>query len=160
MKNDTKKIAVGDKVPSGTFESTDPKLKSFDDLLGQNIVLYFYPKDNTPGCTLEGKDFRDLSLEFKQFNTQIIGVSRDTLSCHHRFSGKHLFSFPLIADTDERLSRYFGVLIEKNIFLKKLLGIERTTFLIDEKGSIKRIWHKVKVKGHAQEILDTIKNGF
>jgi peroxiredoxin Q/BCP len=151
-----KKTKIGDKVPEWTFESTDPNLHAFGDLLGQNIVLYFYPRDNTPGCTLEGKDFRDLLPEFAVLNTKIVGVSRDSLRCHQTFGLKHGLSFPLISDKDEKLCRYFDVMIEKNIFLKILLGIERSTFLIDKQGVIKHIWRKVKVKGHAQEVLKVV----
>lgn len=149
---------IGDKAPEWAFESTDPNLHSFGDLLGQNVVLYFYPRDNTPGCTLEGKDFRDLLPEFTALDTKIIGVSRDTLTCHQKFGLKHGLLFPLISDKDEKLCRYFNVMIEKNIFLKTLLGIERSTFLIDKEGVIKHIWRKVKVKGHAQEVLKVVKD--
>ncbi|WP_075066668.1 thioredoxin-dependent thiol peroxidase [Candidatus Berkiella aquae] len=151
------KMAVGDKIPDLTFESTDPKITSFKDLKGQNIVLYFYPKDNTPGCTLEGKDFRDLHDAFLKENTQVIGVSRDSLSSHEKFCGKHSLPFTLISDKDEKVCKAFGVIIEKNMFARLILGIERTTFLIDTQGVIKQIWPKVKVKGHAQAVLDAIK---
>lgn len=149
-----KKMGVGDKAPDFAFECTDPNLHSFADLKGRNVVLYFYPKDNTPGCTLEGKDFRDLGADFAKLNTQVIGVSRDTLVCHQKFQSKHNLSFPLITDPDEKLCAYFDVIIEKNMFKRLILGIERSTFLIDGHGVIKQVWRNVKVKGHAQAVLE------
>lgn len=150
-------ISVGGKVPDFTFQCTDPAIQSFNDLKGKNVVLYFYPKDNTPGCTMESKDFRDVESEFAKLNTQIIGVSRDTLVCHQKFQAKHSLSFPLITDPDEKVCAYFNVIIEKNMFKRIFLGIERSTFLIDDKGVIRKVWRNVKVKGHAQEVLAAVR---
>lgn len=149
---------IGETIPDFSFVSTDANLRSFKDLLGQNIVLYFYPKDNTPGCTQEGKDFAELNKEFLKANTCIIGVSRDSLTSHQKFCAKLSLPFPLITDPNEALCKYFEVMIEKNMFKKFFLGIERSTFLIDSKGKIKQAWRKVKVKGHAQEVLNAAKN--
>lgn len=151
------KITVGDKVPPLSFETTDNKITSFEDYKGQNLVLYFYPKDNTPGCTLESKDFRDLVNEFSKVNTKIIGVSRDSLGSHEKFCSKFSLPFPLISDKDEKVCKIFNVIIEKNMFARLVFGIERSTFLIDAKGIVRQIWRKVKVKGHAKEVLEAAK---
>lgn len=151
-----KKIEVGDSVPNSKFESTHPNISSFADLAGKKLVIYFYPKDNTPGCTLQGKDFTTLYPEFKKLNAEVIGVSRDSPTSHEKFCSKYGFPFPLISDQDESLCRQFGVLIEKNMFKRLLIGIDRSTFLIDEKGVIQRIWRHVKAKGHAQEVLSAM----
>ncbi len=151
------KLGVGDKIPSLTFETTNESITSFDDLKGKNIVLYFYPKDNTPGCTLEGKDFRDLHSAFAECDTQIMGVSRDSVGSHEKFCSKFSLPFPLISDKDEKVCQAFGVMIEKNMFARLILGIDRSTFLIDKNGIIKKAWRKVKVKGHAQEVLEATK---
>ncbi|MCS5709098.1 peroxiredoxin [Candidatus Berkiella cookevillensis] len=152
-----KKISIGDPVPNFTFNCTDPNLHSFADLLGSNIVLYFYPKDNTPGCTLEGRDFKILHPSFLECNTRVLGVSRDNLLCHEKFSTKLGLPFALITDPDEKLCQYFNVVIENNIILRFLMGIERTTFFIDDQGIIRHIWKKIRAKGHAQQVLDTVK---
>lgn len=152
------KVSVGDSVPDLVFETTDPSVTSFKSLLGKNVVLYFYPKDNTPGCTLESKDFRDLNHEFHKINTQIIGVSRDSITSHQKFCSKFSLPFPLISDKDEIVCQAFGVIIEKNMFARIILGIDRSTFLIDSKGIVREVWRKVKVKGHAAEVLQAAKN--
>lgn len=147
-------LSLGDPVPPFQFQCTDPNIHSFSDLLGQNIVLYFYPKDNTPGCTQEGKDFRDLSDAFTKANTLILGISRDSMASHAKFCAKLALPFPLISDPEETLCRLFGVMIEKNMFKKFFLGIDRSTFLIDSKGILRQIWRNVRVKGHAQTVLE------
>jgi len=152
------KIGIGDTIPTMTFETTNKSITSFADLKGKNFVLFFYPKDNTPGCTLESKDFRDLNLEFSKINTPIIGVSRDSIGSHEKFCSKFSLPFPLISDKDEKVCQAFGVIIEKNMFARLVLGIDRSTFLIDKKGIVKQVWRKVKVKGHAQEVLEAAKN--
>ncbi len=151
-----KKIAIGDNVPTFTFDCTDPKIHSFNDLLGQNIILYFYPRDNTRGCTIEGRDFKSLNDTLTQLNTRVIGVSRDSIHSHEKFCSKLGLPFPLISDPNEKLCQYFGVMIENNFLLRFLLGIERTTFLIDKNGIVKQIWRKVKVIGHANEVLEAV----
>lgn len=151
-----KHIDVGDKVPDFTFESTDPAINSFASLKGKNVILYFYPKDHTPGCTMESKDFRDVQADLIKLNTQVIGVSRDSLVCHQKFDAKHSLGFPLISDPDEKLCAYFNVIIEKNMFKRIFLGIDRTTFLINKNGIIQHVWRNVKVKGHAKAVLEAV----
>lgn len=138
-------------------EATGGKTVRLKDLRGQNVVLYFYPKDSTPGCTLEGQDFRDLHSKFKRQKTLIFGVSRDSLASHEKFKEKQSFPFELIADPDEVICRKFDVIQEKSLYGRKFMGVERSTFLIDENGKLRREWRKLKVKGHAQEVLDAVK---
>jgi peroxiredoxin Q/BCP len=127
------------------------------DFRGQNVVLYFYPKDNTPGCTLEGQDFRDLHSKFKRQKTVILGVSRDSIAAHEKFREKQKFPFDLLSDADERLCAKFDVIREKTLYGRKFMGIERSTFLIDAGGKLRREWRKVKVKGHAAQVLDAVR---
>lgn len=137
--------------------STGDKTIRLKDLRGKNVVLYFYPKDSTPGCTLEGQDFRDLKAKFTRQNAVILGVSRDSLKSHKNFKSKQKFNFDLLSDPDEKLCKKFDVIKEKNMYGRKLLGIERSTFLIDSEGKLRAEWRKLKVKGHAQEVLDALK---
>jgi len=151
-------IAVGKKVPSFTGAVDDGmKIKS-KDLLGSPFVLYFYPKDDTPGCTLEGHDFRDRFADFKKLGVRVIGVSRDSLASHTKFKAKHALPFELISDPDEVLCRQFDVIKEKNMYGRKVVGIERSTFLVDAKGVLRNEWRKVKVKGHVAEVLAAAKS--
>lgn len=128
------------------------------DLRGQKVVLYFYPKDATPGCTTEGQDFRDLHGKFRRQKTVILGASRDSIASHEKFREKQRFPFHLLSDPDEKLCRKFDVIKEKSLYGRKFMGVERSTFLIDENGKLRQEWRKVKVKGHAQEVLDAVKN--
>ena len=130
-------------------------LKSLRD---KKVVIYFYPKDSTPGCTTEGQDFRDLHAKFKRQNAVILGVSRDSLASHEKFKAKQKFPFELLSDPDEALCRKYDVIKEKTLYGRKFMGIERSTFLIDERGKLREEWRKVKVKGHAAEILEAVKN--
>ena len=127
-------------------------------LRGKKIVVYFYPKDSTPGCTTEGQDFRDLHAKFRRQNAVVFGVSRDSLASHEKFKAKQKFPFELISDPDEKLCRQFDVIKEKSLYGRKFMGVERSTFLIDEQGKLRREWRKVKVKGHAAEVLEAVKN--
>lgn len=127
------------------------------DLRGQNVVLYFYPKDATPGCTQEGQDFRDLHSRFRRQNTVIFGVSRDSLAAHEKFREKQKFPFHLLSDPDEKLCRQFDVIREKSLYGRKFMGVERSTFLVDAAGKLRGEWRNVKVKGHAEEVLDAAK---
>lgn len=138
-------------------ESTAGEPMRLKDLRGQNIVLYFYPKDATPGCTQEGKDFRDLHSKFQRQNTVIFGVSRDSLASHEKFREKQRFPFHLLSDPDEVVCRKFDVIKEKSLYGRKFMGVERSTFLIDAEGKLRREWRKVRVKGHAEEVLDAVK---
>ncbi|MEQ8206385.1 MAG: peroxiredoxin [Woeseia sp.] len=127
-------------------------------LRGKKVVLYFYPKDATPGCTTEGQDFRDLHAKFKRQNCVILGASRDSLASHEKFKAKQEFPFELLSDEDESLCKAFDVIHEKNLYGRKYMGIERSTFLIDEDGKLRAEWRKVKVKEHAAEVLAAVKN--
>ena len=126
-------------------------------LRGKKLVLYFYPRDNTPGCAAEGADFRDLHREFARAGAEVAGVSRDSLESHSSFKAKLKFPFELLSDADERLCAQFGVIKLKNLYGKKVRGIERSTFVIDRDGALAREWRGVKVPGHAQEVLDFVK---
>jgi len=152
------KVSIGKKVPQFSLPATGEQIIKLSELKGKNIVLYFYPKDSTPGCTLEGQDFRDNIRKFSSRNTRILGVSRDTLSSHEKFKEKQKFPFDLISDEDEKLCTLFDVIKEKNMYGKKHMGIERSTFLIDEEGILRNEWRKVSVKGHVEEVLEAVKN--
>ncbi len=125
---------------------------------GKKLVLYFYPRDNTPGCTVEGQNFRDLHGEFSRANTLVFGISRDTLKSHGGFKAKMAFPFELIADTDETVCKMFDVIKMKNMYGKQVRGIERSTFLIDSEGRVAREWRGVKVAGHVDEVLEATRN--
>lgn len=127
------------------------------DLRGKHVVIYFYPKDNTPGCTTEGQDFRDLYEEFTAAGAVIFGVSRDGLKAHENFRAKYDFPFHLISDKDEEVCRAFDVIKLKKLYGKEYMGIDRSTFLIDAGGVLRREWRGVKVKGHAAEVLEAVK---
>jgi thioredoxin-dependent peroxiredoxin len=151
-------VTIGKKVPDFNLPSTGNKIIKLSELKGMNIILYFYPKDSTPGCTLEGQNFRDNIRKFKSSNTVIFGISRDSLKSHESFKKKHCFPFELLSDTNEKLCKIFDVIKEKNMYGKKVMGIERSTFLIDEKGILRAEWRKVKVEGHVDEVLSAVKN--
>ena len=138
--------------------ATGDKTIELKSLRGQKVVIYFYPKDSTPGCTLEGQDFRDLHTRFRRQKTVILGVSRDSVASHEKFKAKQAFPFDLLSDPDEELCRQFDVIKEKSLYGRKFMGVERSTFLIDEKGKLRQEWRKLKVKGHAEEVLDAVKN--
>ncbi len=150
-------VTVGNTIDNFTVEATSGKTFSLADLKGQKLVLYFYPKDSTPGCTTEGQNFRDLHDQFAEQNTLIFGISRDSLKSHENFKTKQCFPFELISDPEEQLCHRFDVIKEKNMYGKKRMGVERSTFIIDEQGVLRHEWRKVKVKGHVQEVLETVK---
>lgn len=152
------KVKIGNKVPDFKLPATGGKEISLSELKGKKIVLYFYPKDNTPGCTTEGQDFRDNIRKFRARNTAVLGVSRDSVKSHEGFKEKQCFPFELLSDADEELCRQFDVLKEKNMYGKKVMGIERSTFLIDEEGVLRHEWRKVKVDGHVEEVLEAVKS--
>ena len=153
----TKKAVLGKKVPAFKLDATGEQTIKFSDLKGKNVVIYFYPKDNTPGCTTEGQDFRDNNTKFKRRNTVILGVSRDSIKSHENFKSKQKFNFDLLSDQDEELCKLFDVIKMKNMYGKKVRGIERSTFLIDEKGILRKEWRKIKVDGHVDEVLQAVK---
>ena len=149
-------VEVGRKVPDFTLPATGGQEISLRDLRGKNVVVYFYPKDSTPGCTIESCDFGSLHDKFRRKNTVILGVSRDSLSSHEKFKAKFEFPFDLLSDANEELCALFDVIRMKNMYGKKVRGIERSTFLIDAKGGLVREWRKVKVDGHAAEVLAAV----
>ena len=146
-------VKIGKKVANFSLPATGDKTLSLKDLKGSNVVLYFYPKDSTPGCTLEGQDFRDQHAAFRKANTIILGVSRDSVKSHENFRSKQRFPFDLLSDSAEKLCGQFDVIREKNMYGRKVLGIERSTFLIDGEGVLRQEWRKVRVKGHVDEVL-------
>jgi len=152
----------GDKLDRGTLklplQLSGGATATLADHAGRWLVLYFYPKDSTPGCTTEGLDFNALLPEFEALEADVLGVSRDSVKSHDNFCAKQGFRFPLVSDADEALCRAFDVIREKNMYGRKVMGIERSTFLIDPKGRIARAWRKVKVPGHAQAVLDALRD--
>lgn len=152
------KIKVGELVEvKEQLEMTGSENFEFKKYKGKNIILYFYPKDSTPGCTQEGHDFTALKSKFNKLNTVILGVSRDSLKSHEKFKTKQSYNFELISDPDEILCRYFGVMQPKSMFGRKYMGVERCTFIIDSKQKLIHEWRKVKVPGHADEVFKTLK---
>ncbi len=147
-------LTLGQTAPDFTAEATSNQQVTLSALKGKKVVLYFYPKDSTPGCTNQGGDFRDLYSDFQAANTLVFGISRDSLRSHENFKAKQSFPFELISDKDEILCKLFDVLKLKKMFGKEHLGIERSTFLIDEEGKLVQEWRKVKVPGHVQEVLE------
>ena len=150
-------VKINTKVKKFKVSATNELEIDSTDLIGKSYVIYFYPKDNTPGCTQEGEDFRDLYKEFKKLKTEIYGVSRDSLKSHEGFKEKYKYPFELISDTEEKLCDLFDVIKEKNMYGKKYMGIERSTFLINKEGKLSAEWRKVKVNGHAAEVLEEVK---
>jgi thioredoxin-dependent peroxiredoxin len=146
------------KVDDLTLPATGGGSFQLSELAGKNLVIYFYPKDSTPGCTTEGQQFRDLYPDFQNANCEIFGVSRDSLKSHENFKSKQAFPFELLSDADETACNQFGVIKMKNMYGKQVRGIERSTFIIDAKGVLRREWRGVKVPGHAQEVLDFVKS--
>lgn len=148
---------LNNKAPIFKGECTGNKTISLSELKGKNVVLYFYPKDSTPGCTTEGQNFRDLKGQFTRANTIIFGLSRESIKSHENFKTKEKFNFDLISDPEEIICNQYDVIKEKSMYGKKYMGIERSTFLIDSKGKLIQEWRKVKVTGHASEVLDAAK---
>ena len=151
------KIAIGKKVPAFKVPATGDQQIKLADLKGSKIVLYFYPKDSTPGCTTEGLDFQANLSKFKRAGAVVLGVSRDSIASHDKFRAKQGFKFDLISDADETLCTMFDVIKEKNMYGKTVMGIERSTFLIDDQGVLREEWRKVKVTGHVDEVLAAVK---
>ncbi len=151
-------LKVGDTVADFSAPATSGLNFKLSDYKGKsNLVLYFYPKDSTPGCTTEGKDFRDRYEQFRSLDTEIFGISRDSMKRHENFKAKHFFPFELISDESGEVCELFGVWQLKKNFGKEYMGIVRTTFLLDKEGVVRQIWDKVKVKGHADEVLEAVK---
>jgi peroxiredoxin Q/BCP len=147
---------IGQPIADFTLPATSGETVQLSGLSGHYVVLYFYPKDSTPGCTQEGQDFRDLYPDFQALGAEILGVSRDSLKSHENFKCKQEFPFELLSDADESLCRQFDVIKLKNMYGKQVQGIERSTFLIDPEGKLAAEWRKVSVKGHAAEVLEKV----
>jgi thioredoxin-dependent peroxiredoxin len=154
----TKGPKLGEKVPDFTLPSTTGSNFSLSDLKGKKVVLYFYPKDSTPGCTIQGIEFSKLSKEFKKNGTEVFGISRDSMKSHDNFKSKQGFQIDLLSDEKEEACGLFDVIHEKNMYGRKIMGVVRSTFLIGEDGKLLKEWRKVKAEGHAAEVLETIKN--
>ena len=150
-------VSVGKRVENFTLPATGDQELSLDDFSGRNLIIYFYPKDNTSGCIREGQDFRDLYAEFTAAGADILGVSRDSVKSHENFRNKQEFPFHLLSDSEETLCRQFDVIHEKNMYGRKYMGVVRSTFLIDAEGVLLQEWRKVRVAGHAQAVLDALK---
>ena len=150
-------ITLGDKAPDFDLPADGGGTLSLKELRGKKVVLYFYPKDSTPGCTTEARDFRDLNKDFAELGAVIVGASKDSVKSHDNFKAKQSLPFVLLADTEGVLCDAYGVWVEKKLFGLTSMGIERATFLIDEKGVAREIWRKVRVKGHAEAVLESAK---
>lgn len=150
-------LTIGDQAPDFTLLSDTNHSVSLKSLRGKKVILYFYPKDNTPGCTREACDFRDSITHFADQNTEVIGISKDNPARHQKFKEKYALPFTLLSDENGDVCQAYGVINKKSMFGNTFLGITRSTFLIDERGIIQDIWRKVKVTGHAQHVLDTLK---
>jgi peroxiredoxin Q/BCP len=153
----TKKLE-GKKCPNFKADCTSNLYLSNKDFIGKNLVIYFYPKDSTPGCTTEGQDFRDNFKVFKKLNTEILGVSRESIKSHENFKSKQSFPFELLSDPDEKICKAFDVMKLKSMYGRQYIGIDRSTFLIDIKGKIIKEWRSVKVTGHVEEVLQAVKD--
>jgi len=152
------KVKVGAKVPDFSLPAGGGSHWRLKEAAGEKLVIYFYPKDMTAGCTRESQDFRDLHAAFRKARTRIIGISRDSLASHEKFQQKESLPFPLLSDTEESACRLFDVIKEKSLYGKKHMGIERSTFLLDGAGVLQREWRKVKVPGHVEEVLEAAKS--
>ena len=163
IKNYGKKIEIivlktNTKAPTLNLESTDGKIYSLKNSIGKYVVLYFYPKDDTPGCTIETNDFNKLLPKFKKLNCDIFGISMDNLKSHYKFKKKYKIKFDLLSDVDLNVLKKYKVWAKKKFMGREFMGIVRTTYLIDPKGKILKIWDNIKVKDHAKDVLDTLKN--
>jgi peroxiredoxin Q/BCP len=152
------KVEVGSKSPNFSLISSDGKKISLSDFTDKKIVIYFYPKDDTPGCTLEANDFKENFSEFEKLNTVIIGISKDNIKQHHNFKTRYNLPFILLSDEKAEVINLYGAWIQKSMFGKKYFGIDRSTFFLDENHIIQKIWNNVKVKNHASEVLNFIKS--
>jgi thioredoxin-dependent peroxiredoxin len=150
-------VALDKKIPAFSAPASGGKAWRSSEAAGEALVLYFYPRDNTPGCTKQGEAFRDLHPQFKKAGAMIVGVSPDTVASHDKFITKLSFPFPLLSDPEQELCKLFDVIQEKSMYGKKYMGVERSTFLIDADGVLRREWRKVKVPGHAEEVLAAVK---
>ena len=153
-----KNIILNEKVPNFELEGTNNLSFNLSDFIGKYVVIYFYPKDDTPGCTIETNDFNKLLSKFKKLNCDVYGISKDNLKSHNKFRDKYKIKFDLLADEELKVIKKYKVWGKKKFMGREFMGINRTTFLIDKKGKIIKIWDNVKVKDHAKEVLETLKN--
>jgi len=144
------------KITDFSLPATGNKTFTLSDACGKHLVVYFYPKDNTPGCTIEAQQFRDLYVEFEKVNCEVIGISRDSIKSHENFKAKFTLPFDLLSDTDETVCNLFGTIKMKNMYGKQVHGIERSTFVLDKNGVLRHEWRGLKADGHAQEVLDFV----
>ena len=151
-------INIGDSVPNFSLESSEGTTFSLDKYKGKKVVLYFYPKDNTPGCTMEAIEFTENLQKFSELNAVVFGISKDDIACHGRFIEKHSLSVPLLSDTDKKIHEMFGVWLLKKMFGKESYGTVRSTFIIDENGVLIKEYRKVKASGHAEKVLEYLKS--
>ena len=149
---------VNTKIRDMKIECTNSKINNLYDLLDKKLILYFYPKDMTPGCTTESIEFNSNLAKIKKLKAQVVGVSRDKIISHEKFIDKYKFKFPLISDTEEKLCKSFDVIKEKSLYGRKYMGVDRSTFIINEEGKILHAWRGVKVKGHVEEVLSVLKD--
>ena len=152
------KIKPGNKVPDFSLPTTGGGTWSLKDLGGRKLVIYFYPRDMTSGCTREAQDFRDHYGAFRKAGVEVVGISRDSLASHEKFAAKESLTFPLLADSDERVCRLFDVIRQKTLYGRKYLGVERSTFLLDGAGKLRQEWRNVKVPGHAEAVLEAARS--
>jgi peroxiredoxin Q/BCP len=150
-------LEPGDPAPPVTRPDTSGKQVSLKDFAGQDVILYFYPKDDTTGCTAEACSFRDAEASFRGAKTKVIGISKDSVVRHDKFKKKYELNFPLVSDEDGKICEKYGTWVEKSLYGRKYMGIERATFLIDKTGTVAKVWHKVKVPGHVDEVLKELK---
>ena len=150
-------VEEGKKAPDFTAPTDGAKSLRLSDLRGKPVVLYFYPKDDTPGCTTEACSFRDAAPDFKKLKTQVVGISKDSVARHDKFKAKYGLNFPLVSDEDGKICEKYGTWVEKSLYGRKYMGIDRATFLIDKSGVVARIWRKVKVAGHVDEVQAALK---
>jgi thioredoxin-dependent peroxiredoxin len=150
-------LSVGDKIPDLTLPANGGREVALRDFKGRKLVVYFYPKDNTPGCTQEGQDYRDLYKQFQKAGADIVGISKDSVKSHDNFVAKYEFPFALLSDAEGRACEAFGAIVEKSLYGRKYMGIDRCTWLFDDNGKLRQVWRGVKVKGHAAAVLDAVK---
>jgi|TARA_X000000368_G_C23021284_1_gene708119 peroxiredoxin Q/BCP len=150
----------GKKCPKFSAEATSEQVISNQTYKDKNVVIYFYPKDSTPGCTTEGQEFRDNYKKFKKYNTEILGVSRESIKSHENFKSKQNFPFELLSDPDEKVCKAFDVMKMKSMYGRQYMGVDRSTFIVNDQGKIIKEWRSVKVKGHVQEVLETVEKLF
>ncbi len=150
----------GKKCPKFSAEATSEQVISNQTYKNKNLVIYFYPKDSTPGCTTEGQEFRDNYKKFKKYNTEILGVSRESIKSHENFKSKQNFPFELLSDPDEKVCKAFDVMKMKSMYGRQYMGVDRSTFIVNDQGKIIKEWRSVKVKGHVQEVLETVEKLF